>query len=161
MTNSNFQPKWWWRHLVAKQLQKFFDLWSTPKYSKVSKICSACSSISFKVSYMLKPTVQSKRSLWFQLTLLIQNKNQCQERQNNTGGNNSWAEKQNIQEWHQNFYEGILAQWPEVLPDFEHPPYLKTQRNLSSVLVTSTPVSRSAQICGHQHSHSGIVAPGK
>ena len=30
---------------MAKQLQKNFDLWSTQKYSKVSKICSACSEI--------------------------------------------------------------------------------------------------------------------
>ena len=55
--NSNFQQKWWWRHLVAKQLQKFFDLWSTQKYSKVSKICSACAGIFFRVTHMFKPTV--------------------------------------------------------------------------------------------------------
>ena len=42
---------------MVKQLQKIFDLWSTQKYSKVSKICSACSSIFFRVSYMFKPTV--------------------------------------------------------------------------------------------------------
>ena len=39
----------WW--------SKIFDLWSTQKYSKVSKICLACSSIIFRVSYVFKPTV--------------------------------------------------------------------------------------------------------
>ena len=40
------------------------DLWSTQKYPKVSKICSACVGIFFRVSYMLnlmfKPTVDPK-----------------------------------------------------------------------------------------------------
>ena len=44
---------------MAKQLQKFFDLWSTQKYSKVSKICSACAGIFFRVTHMFKPTVSS------------------------------------------------------------------------------------------------------
>ena len=59
--NSNFQQKRWWRHLVAKQLQKNFDLWSTQKYSKESKVCSACAEIFLRVSYMLKPTVDCFR----------------------------------------------------------------------------------------------------
>ena len=33
------------------------DLWSTQKYSKVSKICSAYAEIFLRLSYMLKPTV--------------------------------------------------------------------------------------------------------
>ena len=53
----DFWKNWSQCHLVAKQLQKIFDLWSTQKYSKVSKICLACSSIFSKVSYMFKPTV--------------------------------------------------------------------------------------------------------
>ena len=43
--NSNFQQKWLWHNLVAKKLKNFFDLWSTQKYTKVSKICFACTSI--------------------------------------------------------------------------------------------------------------------
>ena len=42
---------------MAKQLQKKFELWSTQKYSKVSKICSAGAEIFFRVSYMFKPIV--------------------------------------------------------------------------------------------------------
>ena len=42
---------------ILKQAERIFDLWSTQKYSKVSKICSACLSIFIRVSYMFKPTV--------------------------------------------------------------------------------------------------------
>ena len=42
---------------MTKQLQKNFDLWSTQKYSKVSKICLACAGIFFRVTHMFKPTV--------------------------------------------------------------------------------------------------------
>ena len=44
---------------MAKQLQKNYDLWSTQKYSKVSKICSACVGIFFRVTHMFKPTVST------------------------------------------------------------------------------------------------------
>ena len=41
----------------GQTVAKKFGLWSTQKYSKASKICLACLSIFFRVSYMFKPTV--------------------------------------------------------------------------------------------------------
>ena len=44
----------------GQTVAKKFDLWSTQKYSQVSKICSAGVEIFFRVSYMFKPTVWEK-----------------------------------------------------------------------------------------------------
>ena len=48
----------------GQTVTKNFDFWSTQKYSKVSKICSACVEIFLRVSYMLKPTVLSFSACW-------------------------------------------------------------------------------------------------
>ena len=42
-----FLEKWLQRHLEAEQFQKKFGLWSTQKFSKVSKTCSASAVIYF------------------------------------------------------------------------------------------------------------------
>ena len=48
---------------MTKQLQKNFDLWSTQKYSKVSKICLACAGIFFRVTNIFKATVRDISNL--------------------------------------------------------------------------------------------------
>ena len=55
----DFWKNWLQRHQVAKQLQKIFDLWSTQKYSKESKICLACLSI-----FLEFLTFSSQLCLW-------------------------------------------------------------------------------------------------
>ena len=46
---------------------KSFDLWSTQKYSKITKICSACAGIFFRVMHMFKPTVRKNNNSNFKI----------------------------------------------------------------------------------------------
>lgn len=93
------------------------------------------------------------------VTLLIRSMSQCQERRSNTGGNSNWAVRQSIQRSHRNFCVGIRGQWRVGRLGFEPLRQGLSRKSLGNVWPASTPVSKSARICGHLHSHSDKVAP--